>query len=105
MGSERKRVRENERALLGDREDGDFTRGRCTLPATVDVVVSAAPAVAITVAPESPMAGVPAAITVTATSGTTANPRQVQTLELDFGDGLRETRTNVTGTLAPFLRF
>ncbi len=69
-------------------------------PATVDVVVSAAPTVSIEVTPASPIAGVPVAITVTASSGTTANPRQVQTLELDFGDGTRETRSNVTGTAA-----
>lgn len=70
--------------------------------ATKDVTVtaSAAPALQIDVTPASPVEGTPAAINITATSGPTATPRQIQSLTVDFGDGARDTRSNVTGAAA-----
>lgn len=67
---------------------------------SVRVEVSPAPAITITASPESPVAGTPVAITVTPTSGNSSAPRQVQTLEVNFGDGTFETRSNVTGAAA-----
>lgn len=74
-------------------------RAGAAQPATVDVLVSAAPAVSID-APPTGIVGVPVAIVVTTSSGNTSAPRQVQTLEVDFGDGTSETRSNVTGSAA-----
>lgn len=69
--------------------------------ATKDVTVSVSTAPTVTIeAPATVVAGVPVAITVTTSSGTTAAPRQVQSLTVDFGDGTSETRTNVTGSVA-----
>jgi adhesin/invasin len=65
----------------------------------VTITVSSAPTVTID-APATAIAGVPVAVTVTTSSGTTAAPRQVQTLTVDFGDGIVETRSNVTGSAA-----
>ena len=68
----------------------------------VTVTVSTAPSIAISdPSPASPTAGQPVAFTVTVTTGGTGNatPRQVQTLDVDFGDGTRETRSNVTGSI------
>ena len=65
----------------------------------VTVTVTTAPTVTIT-APDTAVAGVPVAISVATSSGTTAAPRQVQTLTVDFGDGTAETRSNVTGSVA-----
>ena len=65
----------------------------------VRVDVSTAPSVQIT-APDTAVAGVPVAVTVSTTSGNTSAPRQIQTLEVDFGDGFVETRSNVTGSAA-----
>jgi hypothetical protein len=66
----------------------------------VRIEASTAPAVTIEVLPTAPVTGVPVAVTVTTTGGNQSSPRQVQTLEVDFGDGERETRTNVTGSAA-----
>lgn len=65
----------------------------------VQVVVSTAPSVAIE-APATATVGVPVAITVTTSSGNTTAPRQIQTLDVDFGDGIVESRSNVTGSAA-----
>ena len=62
------------------------------------VEVSTAPNVGIAVAPTAPVAGVPVVVTVNTTPGNASSPRQVATLEVDFGDGGRETRSNVTGS-------
>lgn len=70
--------------------------------ARVDVIVSTAPTITIgDVSPTSPVAGQPVAFTVTVTSGGSGNntPRQVQLLDVAFGDGARETRSNVTGSV------
>jgi hypothetical protein len=68
---------------------------------SVRVEVSAAPSLTIEPpSPASPIAGQPVAITVTATSGNSSAPRQVQTLDVNFGDGTSETRSNVTGSAA-----
>lgn len=70
-------------------------------PREVTVTASAAPNVQIgDPNPASPAAGQPVAFTVTVTTGGTGNatPRQVQTLDVNFGDGTRETRSNVTGS-------
>ena len=75
------------------------TAGTATKDVTVGV--STAPTVTIEApSPASPIAGQPVTFTVTTTSGTTAAPRQVQTLDVNFGDGTSETRTNVTGSAA-----
>lgn len=66
----------------------------------VRVEVSAAPGATITVSPESPIAGAPAAVTVATTAANASAPRQVATVEVDFGDNTRETRSNVTGSAA-----
>jgi chondroitin AC lyase len=67
----------------------------------VRVEVSAAPFVTIEApVPASPVAGQPVAITVSTTSGNTSAPRQVATLEVNFGDNTSETRANVTGSVA-----
>lgn len=70
--------------------------------ASVDVVVSAAPSVQIVDVSATPTAGQPVTFNVTvSTGGAGANstPRQVQTLEVEFGDGQREVRTNVGGSV------
>ena len=66
----------------------------------VRVEVSSAPSVTIGDPAPPPVAGQPTSFTVTATSGNTSAPRQVQTLEVNFGDGAVETRSNVTGQAA-----
>ena len=67
----------------------------------VRVEASAAPTVNIdNVTPASPVAGQPVSFTVSTTSGNTSAARQVQTLEVNFGDGTSEVRSNVTGTTA-----
>lgn len=66
----------------------------------VRVEVSTAPTVTIETSPASPVAGQPVAITVATSSGNTSAPRQVQTLEVNFGDGTSESRSNVTGSAA-----
>ena len=67
----------------------------------VTITVSAAPPVTISdPSPASPVAGQPVSFTVTTTSGNTSAPRQIQTLDVSFGDGTSETRSNVTGAAA-----
>lgn len=71
--------------------------------ASRDVTVSVSTAPTVTIeppSPTSPVAGQPVAITVTTSSGNSTAPRQIQTLEVNFGDGSAETRTNVTGSAA-----
>ena len=71
--------------------------------ATKDVTVTVSAAPTVTIDPPTPspaIEGQPVAITVKTSSGTTAAPRQVQSLIVEFGDGSRETRTNVTGDVA-----
>jgi hypothetical protein len=75
------------------------TAGSAT-PKDVTVTVSSAPAVSITSSPTSPIAGQPVTFTVTKTSGNTTAPRQVQTLDITYGDGTSESRSNVTGAAA-----
>jgi hypothetical protein len=48
----------------------------------------------------NPVAGQPVSFTVSTTSGNSTAARQVQTLDVSFGDGTSETRSNVTGTAA-----
>lgn len=70
--------------------------------ATVEVVASTAPTITIgEPSPSAPIAGQPMTFNVTVTSGGAGNntPRQVQTLDVQFGDGSRETRSNVTGSV------
>jgi hypothetical protein len=72
-----------------------------TAKADVDVVVSTAPTVTIEApSPASPVVGQPVTFNVSTTSGNTTAPRQVQTLEVNFGDGTSEVRSNVTGSTA-----
>jgi large repetitive protein len=67
----------------------------------VRVEASAAPTVTIEApTPSSPVAGQPITFNVSTTSGNTSAPRQVQTLDVNFGDGTSETRANVTGSAA-----
>lgn len=66
----------------------------------VRVEVSPAPSVEIDVLPTTPVAGAPVAITVKTSSGNSSSLRQIASLEVDFGDGTRETRSNVTGSAA-----
>jgi adhesin/invasin len=66
----------------------------------VTVTVSAAPTVAINDLSANPVAGQPVSFTVSTTSGNSTAARQVQTLDVSFGDGTSETRSNVTGTAA-----
>lgn len=67
----------------------------------VTVTVSAAPTVTISdPSPSSPVAGQPVSFTVTTTSGNSTAARQVQTLDVNFGDGTTDTRSNVTGAAA-----
>jgi hypothetical protein len=70
-----------------------------TAKGETQVTVSPAPTVTIT-APDAAIAGVPVVISVTALGGTNSNPLQIQTLEVDFGDGTVATRSNVTGSAA-----
>jgi adhesin/invasin len=70
--------------------------------ATVEVVASTAPSITIgDPSPSPPVAGQPMTFNVTVASGGAGNntPRQVQTLDVQFGDGTRETRSNVTGSV------
>lgn len=65
---------------------------------SVRVEVSTAPTVTIgDPVPATPVAGSPVGIPVTATGGNSSAPRQIQTLEVQFGDGAAETRSNITG--------
>jgi hypothetical protein len=66
----------------------------------VTVTVSSAPTVTIENVTANPVAGQPVTFTVSTTSGNTTAPRQVQTLDVTYGDGTSETRSNVTGTAA-----
>lgn len=63
----------------------------------VRVEASPAPNVTIT-APDSGTEGVPVPITVTFPAVGNTSARQVASLTVDFGDGTRETRTNITGS-------
>lgn len=70
--------------------------------APVEVVASTAPTITIgDPSPSSPIAGQPMTFNVTVSSGGSGNntPRQVQLLDVQFGDGSRETRSNVTGSV------
>lgn len=67
----------------------------------VQVIVSAAPSLSFAAnTPTTATIGVPVPITVSTSSGNTSAPRQIQTLDLDFGDGTVETRSNVTGSVS-----
>ncbi|HUQ87917.1 MAG TPA: Ig-like domain-containing protein [Vicinamibacterales bacterium] len=67
----------------------------------VQVVVSSAPSVTVN-APDTGVVGTPVPISVSVSTGGAGNntPRQVQTLTIEYGDGSRDTRSNVTGTVA-----
>jgi hypothetical protein len=72
-----------------------------TASGEVTVTVSSAPTITIT-APDAGTVGLPVAISVAVTAGGTGGnntPRQVDSLIIDYGDGVTETRTNVTGTV------
>jgi adhesin/invasin len=68
--------------------------------AHVDVIVSTAPTITIT-APDTAVAGTPVAVSITVTTGGSGNatPRQVQLLDVNYGDGTHDTRSNVTGSV------
>lgn len=67
--------------------------------ATKDVTVTVTAAPTVTITAENGTEGVPVPITIsTAATGSTP-ARQIQTLTVDFGDGTRETRSNVTGSV------
>jgi hypothetical protein len=67
----------------------------------VRVEASTAPTVTISaLSPTTPVVGQPVTFSVTTSSGNSSAPRQVQTLEVNFGDGRSETRSNVTGEAA-----
>lgn len=89
------------RSQLTTTQTSKVTATAGTAKGDVSITVSAAPTVTIeATVPASPVAGQPVSFSVTATSGPTTAPRQVQTLEVNFGDGTSETRTNVTGSTA-----
>lgn len=72
-----------------------------TAKGEVEVVVSSAPTVTIGDPSPSPVvAGQPMTFTVSTSSGNSSAVRQIQTLEVNFGDGTSETRSNVTGSAA-----
>lgn len=63
------------------------------------VTVSAAPGVTIE-APPTAIAGVPVAIRITFSGGVgNSSPRQIASVDVDFGDGTSDRRTNVTGEI------
>ena len=65
----------------------------------VQVVVSRAPVVTLTV-PDTGFAGVPVAMSVAPpTASETTVPRQIQRVVIDFGDGQSQTFTNITGSI------
>ena len=66
----------------------------------VRVEVSTAPSVQISDPTPPPVAGSPTTFTVTTSAGNASSARQVATLEVAFGDGTAETRSNVTGSAA-----
>ena len=88
------------RTQLTTSQTSKVTATAGTATKDVTVTVSTAPALQIDASPNPATEGTPVSITVTATSGNTTAPRQVQTLTVDFGDGTAETRSNVTGTAA-----
>jgi hypothetical protein len=89
------------RAQLTTTQTSKVTATAGTATNNVTVTVSSAPTVTIEApSPASPIAGQPVTFAVTTTSGTTAAPRQIQTLDVNFGDGTSETRSNVTGSAA-----
>lgn len=67
---------------------------------SVRIEVSSAPVVTISATtPSAPTVGQPVSFDVTVSTNT-SSPRQVQTLEVNFGDNTSETRVNVTGAAA-----
>jgi hypothetical protein len=67
----------------------------------IRVEASAPPSVTISdPSPPSPAANTPVGFTVTATSGNASSARQIQTLDVNFGDNTSEVRTGVTGPAA-----
>jgi hypothetical protein len=88
------------RTTLQTTQTATVTATAGTAKGEVRVEVSAAPTASITVSPESPIAGVPAAVTVSTAAGNSSSPRQVATVDVDFGDNTSETRSNVTGSAA-----
>ena len=69
-------------------------------PRDVVVTVSTAPSVTIDVAPASPLAGSPAAITITPSGGSgNTSARQLSTVVVDYGDGTSDTVSNPTGSV------
>lgn len=89
------------RTQLATTSTATVTATAGTATREVIVTASAAPTVTIT-APDTAIAGSAVPISVTATSGGSGNntPRQIQTLTVDFGDGIVETRSNITGSAA-----
>jgi hypothetical protein len=72
-----------------------------TAKGETQVTVSTAPTVTIEApSPANPVAGMPVTFSVTTSSGNASAPRQIQTLDVSFGDGTSETRSNVTGSAA-----
>ena len=57
--------------------------------ATATVTVQAAPTVAVTVTPATPIAGQPVTFAIQVTPATNGNP--IQSMTIDFGDGERRT--------------
>jgi hypothetical protein len=88
------------RTQLTTTQTSKVTATAGTATKDVTVTVSSAPTVTITGLPTSPVAGQPVSFTVSTTSGNTTAPRQVQTLDVSYGDGTSETRSNVTGSAA-----
>lgn len=89
------------RVQLATTSTATVTATAGTATRDVIVTVSTAPTVTIT-APDTAIAGVAVPISVSASSGGSGNntPRQIQTLTVDFGDGIVETRSNITGSAA-----
>lgn len=89
------------RTQLTTNQTSKVTATAGTATKDITVTVSTAPTVTIEApSPASPVAGQPVTFTVTTTSGTSTAPRQVQTLEVNFGDGTTDIRSNVTGSTA-----
>lgn len=68
-----------------------------TATASVDVIVSIATGVKIETTGTSFTAGSPVAITITPDAPANGSPRQIASVRVDFGDGITQTLSNVTG--------
>lgn len=87
------------RTTLTTTQTATVTATAGTARGEVLVMVSAAPSVAIG-APDTAVAGVPIAVTITPQGGAgNTSPRQLQTVVVDFGDGTSQTLHNITGTV------